>query len=226
MLEIVDPIFLAPSAYGPQGGARDQGVAMSTKLHINISQGIIDIEGDPDLVRAIYDDFKDQLLDAVKRVPPATAEPAPTLTPAENGGSANEASGKLKPKRRSPAKKKANGDEGASGIVADSPKLDKNLDTSRLGAFYGKYAPKNNSEKILIFVKFMVDELNIENPNTDQVYTCFKATGEKIPKVFAQAFYDTSSKFGYIDFRSSTDLPITIAGDNHFNHSLKKKGAE
>lgn len=36
---------------------------MTTKLHINISQGIIDVEGDPDLVRAIYDDFKDQLLD-------------------------------------------------------------------------------------------------------------------------------------------------------------------
>ena len=199
---------------------------MTTKLHINISQGIIDVEGDPDLVRAIYDDFKHQLLDAVKRVPPASAAPAPAPAPAENGESASEASGKSKPKRRTAAKKKANGDENASGVVADSPKLDKYLDTSGLGPFYGKYAPKNNAEKILIFLKFIVDELSIESPNTDQVYTCFKATGDKIPKAFAQAFYDTSSKLGYIDFRSPTDLPITIAGDNHFNHSLKKKGAE
>lgn len=203
---------------------------MTTKLHINISQGIIDAEGDPDLVRAIYDDFKDQLLDAVKRAPKASTATAtataPAPTPAENGDSTPEASGKPKPKRRTPTKKKANGEVSASGVVADSPKLDKNLDTSGLGAFYGKFAPKNNAEKILIFLKFMVDELGIENPNTDQVYTCFKAAGDKIPKAFAQAFYDTSSKLGYIDFRSSTDLPITIAGDNHFNHSLKKKGAE
>lgn len=199
---------------------------MTTKLHINISQGIIDVEGEPDLVRAIYDDFKEQLLEAVKRTPPASAPPAPSQSPTESVEGASEASGKPKPKRRAAPKKKANGDESASGVVADSPKLDKNLDTSGLGAFYGKYTPKNNAEKILIFLKFMVGELGIESPNTDQVYTCFKATGDKIPKAFAQAFYDTSSKLGYIDFRSSIDLPITIAGDNHFNHSLKKKGAE
>lgn len=199
---------------------------MTTKLHINLAQGIIDIEGDPDLVRAIYQDFKDQLLDAVTRAPPASAAPMPAPAPTGNSDNASDASGKPKPKRRAPAKKKANGDENVSGVVADSPKLDKNLDTSGLGAFYGKYVPKNNAEKILIFLKFMVDELGIESPNTDQVYTCFKATGEKIPKAFAQAFYDTSSKLGYIDFRGATDLPITIAGDNHFNLSLKKKVAE
>jgi hypothetical protein len=199
---------------------------MTTKLHINISQGILDVEGDPDLVCKIYNDFKEQLLDAVKRVPPASAAMAPPPMPTQNGESASEALSKSKPKRRTPAKKKANGDQNTSGIVADSPKLDKNLDTSGLGAFYGKYVPKNNAEKTLIFLKFMTDELGIESPNTDQVYTCFKATGDKVPKAFAQAFYDTSSKLGYLDFRSSTDLPITIAGDNHFNHSLKKKGAE
>lgn len=199
---------------------------MTTKLHINISQGIIDVEGDPDLVRAIYDDFKEHLLDAVKRVPAASPTSVPASTPTENGEGANEASNKSKPKRRTVAKKKVNGDENASGVIADSPKLDKNLDTSGLGAFYGRYAPKNNPEKILIFLKFMTEELKIESPNTDQVYTCFKATGDKIPKAFAQAFYDTSSKNGYIDFRTPTELPITIAGDNHFNRSLKKKGAE
>lgn len=199
---------------------------MTTKLHINISQGIVDVEGDPDLVRAIYDDFKERLLDAVKRTPPESSPTAPSSTPAENREGASGLSNKSRPKRRTVTKKKVNGDENVSGVVADLPKMDKNLDTSALGAFYGKYAPKNNPEKILIFLRFMIDELQINSPNTDQVYTCFKATGEKIPKAFAQAFYDTSSKNGYIDFRTSVDLPITIAGDNHFNHALKKKAAE
>ncbi|MCX8996498.1 hypothetical protein NOF55_05200 [Rhizobiaceae bacterium BDR2-2] len=199
---------------------------MTAKLHINISQGIIDVEGDPELVQAIYADFKEQLLESVKGVASAPAASVQEPVSSENGDAASGAANKPKAKRRAAAKKKANGDEGGSGVVADSPKLDKNLDTSGLGTFYGKYVPKNNAEKILIFLKFMTEDLKISNPNTDQVYTCFKATGEKIPKAFAQAFYDTSSKLGYIDFRSSTDMPITIAGDNHFNHTLKKKGAE
>lgn len=193
---------------------------MTTKLHIDISHGIIDIEGDPELVREVYADFKIQLLSGAN-----FARSTPVAAPATmSGGNGDEAppAPKQKAKRRVAAKKKANGDEGGSGVFADSPKLDKNLDTAGLGAFYGQFAPKNNAEKILIFLKFITESLHIESPNTDQVYTCFKATGDKIPKAFAQAFYDTSSKLGYIDFRSATDFPITIAGDNHFNHTLKK----
>lgn len=197
---------------------------MTAKLRINISQGVLDIEGDPDLVREIYADFKDQLLSKATFASPAPP-PVPPAPPGDADAGSSAAS-KPKAKRRVAPKKKTNGDEGGSGVLPDSPKLDKNLDTSALGAFYGQFAPKNNAEKILIFLKFMTETLNIDSPNTDQVYTCFKATGEKIPKAFAQAFYDTSSKHGYIDFRTSTDMPVTIAGDNHFNHTLKKKAAE
>lgn len=195
---------------------------MTTKLRIDVSQGLIDIEGDPELVREIYTDFKTHLLLGVKFT-------QPTPPGAAAGADSDEQSTpapKSRARRRPAAKKKANGDESGIGVVADSPKLDKSLDTSGLGTFYGQFVPKNNAEKILIFLKFMTESLNIESPNTDQVYTCFKATGDKIPKAFAQAFYDTSSKLGYIDFRSSTDLPITIAGDNHFNHTMKRKAAE
>lgn len=197
---------------------------MTTKLRIDVSQGLIDIEGDPELVREIYADFKTHLLSGVR-----FAQPAPPAVPGAAAGADTDDQTpppKSRAKRRPAAKKKTNGDERGSEVVADSPKLDKSLDTSGLGAFYGQFAPKNNAEKILIFLKFITDSLQIKSPNTDQVYTCFKATGEKIPRAFAQAFYDTSSKFGYIDFRSPTNIPIMIAGDNHFNHTLKRKSAE
>lgn len=38
---------------------------MTTKLHIDISQGVVDVEGDPELVREVYRDFCDQLLGKV-----------------------------------------------------------------------------------------------------------------------------------------------------------------
>lgn len=197
---------------------------MNTKLHINLSQGIIDIEGDPELVRSIYDDFKGQLLESLKSGNGASfAE--------EQGGSIateirNESPAKPKLKRRSSPKKKANGDEGSHGISPDNPKLDKQLDLAGLADFYNQFEPKNNFEKILIFLKFMTENLSIDSPNSDQVFTCFKSTGEKIPTAFAQALRDTSKKHGFIDYNSPIDMPITIAGENHFNHNLKRKASE
>ena len=192
---------------------------MTAKLHINISQGVLDIEGDPDLVREIYGDFKDRLLNKAAFAY-SLSNPAPPATPmdegVENGGAR-----KPKAKRRVVSRKKMESDEGGSGVLSDSPKLDKNLDTSSLGDFYSRFKPKNASEKILIFLKYITEEVGNEHPNTDQVFTCFKKAGERIPTAFKQAFHDTSSRHGYIDFNSATDIPITIAGDNHFNDMLK-----
>ena len=134
--------------------------------------------------------------------------------------------GKAKTKRRARVKDKAVDKEATRGVVIESPRLDKNLDTGGLEDFFAQFAPTNNSEKILTYLKFIVEELNIPSPNTDQVFTCFKATGQKIPEAFPQAFYTASSRHGFIDFKSASDISITIAGENHFNRKLKRKTAE
>lgn len=194
---------------------------MTAKLHINISQGVIDIEGDPDLVREIYADFREQLL-------------AGSMAPGQTRGEPDEADDaedtpkpRAKSKRKVAARKRTNGDEAGPSVNVDVPKLDRDLDTSKLAAFYGQYNPKNHSEKILIFLSFLIDELGVESPNTDQVYTCYIKANERVPKAFAQAFRDTSGKsFGYIEYKSGTELRITTAGANHFKFDLKKKDAE
>jgi hypothetical protein len=193
---------------------------MQTKLHINLTQGIIDVEGDVELVRAVYEDFKDQLSGRYLPVPQSANKitvPAASDVPTTSA----------KLRRRPSSRKKANSTEGLDvGISADSPKLDKTIDTSRLEEFYGQFVPSSIPEKILIFLKYLTDEVGISIPNTDQVYTCFKQVKEKVPKAFAQAFRDAASKRGFIDFNSATDIKITILGDNHFNFQLKRKGAE
>jgi len=187
---------------------------MSTKLHINLSQGIIDVEGDPEMVREIYADFKNQLLSspstqAPPNFPAAEAPPAPqTKAPAR--------------KKTQPKKSRQ---EDSPSISANAPQLDKNLDTSQLPAFYSQYAPKSHPEKILVFLKFLTDELGIASPNTDQVYTCYEKMNERIPKIFAQAFRDASGrKFGFIDYNSPSDIRLTTTGINHFKFDLKKNG--
>ena len=118
---------------------------MQTKLHINVPQGIIDIEGDPDLVREVYADFRDRLLDKLN----STSE-----NPMQDGSSVEEKKSPPKQKRRPPAKKAKQADADDNAINQDNPKLDKNLDLSQLRQFYDQYDPKNNSEKILVDLVF------------------------------------------------------------------------
>lgn len=197
---------------------------MTAKLHINISQGVLDIEGEPDFIRAIYDDFKEHLrAGGVTRTP--------LNDDAGEAESSEEATKpRTKPKRKVSAKKRGNGgngDDAGPSISPDSPKLDKNLDLSALQAFYDRYEATNNPQKILVFLKFMNDELGIDNPNTDQFYTCFEKVNARVPKVFSQAFRDASGRnFGFIDYNSATDIKITTVGNNYFKFDLKKKSAE
>ncbi len=194
---------------------------MQTKLHINLTQGIIDVEGDVELVKAVYEDFKDRLTGHLMPAPPPVENPA--TPPADAGSGAAP-----KTRKRAPARKKVKANDGGESTVnPDAPQLDKSLDTSKLAAYFGQYKVGNHPERVLVFLKFLIDELGIEQPNTDQVYTCYEAVNARIPKVFSQAFRDASGrKFGYIDYNSPTDIPITTVGSNHFKFDLKKKDAE
>ena len=190
---------------------------MQAKLHINIPEGVIDIEGTPELVREVYADLKSILLNSKDYSPKKASKGAAETNIAKPG----KVKRSVAPRKRTPVK------QDGTGIDARSPKLDKSLDTSRLGTFYNQFEPKNHPEKILIFLKFLVEELGIESPNTDQVYTCYQAANERVPKAFSQAFRDASGRnFGYIDYNSPTELLVTTAGSNHFRFDLKKKAAE
>lgn len=186
-----------------------------SKVHINMAEGIIELEGDSDFVLEIYKDFRDDLISRITAKGLASASQAtPASTPPLPA----------KPKKRAPQKKKINGETGTIGVNPDSPTLDKNLDTTGLQEFYGQFEPKNHPEKILVFLKFLIDHAGIESPNTDQVYTCYEAVKEKPAAAFAQAFRDTSSKKnGYIDYNSATDIKVTFIGNRHFDHELKRK---
>ena len=191
---------------------------MHAKLYINISEGVVEVEGDPEFVREVYADFKDRLLNGLDNTPE---------NPMPNGSSVETKKSSPKRKERSPAKKAAQADSNDSSIDPRNPKLDKNLDLSQLRDFFYQFEPKNNAEKILIFAKFLIDELKIDQPNIDQFYSCFIELKEKIPTAFEQAFRDTHGrKYGYIKYKSANDISVPIKGTNHFNDRIKRKNVE
>lgn len=194
---------------------------MTTKLLINLRQGIVEVDGDDALVREVYADFKAHLLSS------AIAPNGGDVDSDDEGPQKAEEKPKGKQKRRVAGKGKAVAEDSSPSIAADSPKLDKNMDTSELQKFYNQFEPKNHPEKILIFLLFMTEGLGIDSPNTDQFYTCYERVNERIPKIFSQAFRDASGrKFGFIDYNSPMDIKLTTTGRNHFKFDLKKKGNE
>lgn len=192
---------------------------MTSKVLINIHEGTIEVEGEADFVNEVYSDFKEHLIPMMKNSSNSTEDP-----PAREEKST---STKPKSKKRSTSRKTSTADTGAGGVNPDNPSLDKHLNTSGIDEFYKKYEPKNHAEKILIFMRFLKDVTGMETPNTDHIYTCYNAVGEKPAAAFAQSFRDTSSKKnGFIDYESANKISLTFIGNRHFDHDLKKKSAE
>lgn len=183
---------------------------MNTKLHIDVLQGIVNVEGEEAFVEKVYNDFMKKIDGKV--LVPANEKIAPIDANYQHVA-------------KLPVPKKAKKHNDAAGIKsADySPQLDKNLDLLKLDNFYSQYSPKNHPEKILVFLKFL-QTLGVDKFSADQVYTCYMRVKEKMPKAFIQAFRDAHGKtFGYINYVSPQEITLTIAGENHFNHGLTKK---
>ena len=187
---------------------------MQTKIHINLSEGVVDVEGDAQFVQEVYSDFKQRLLSA-------PSHSSLSATPPRTGGKVATRPVKQRNPQKEPRK------VGTADPDPANPRLDKDLDTSALKAFYAQFLAKSHPERVLLFLWFLTDELGIDAPNTDQVYTCYEAVDEKIPKAFAQAFHDASGRsYGYIDYNSPTEIRITTAGLNHYKFGLKTKSTE
>ena len=187
---------------------------MHTKLHIDISQGVIEVEGDSNFVREIYSDFRDNLLNNFK---------FPSAEPDKNKPVSRKDVKESKAKRKSPTKKGTKLEPDKSGIDADNPQLDKNLNTLELSEFYSQFEPKNHPERILIFAMYLTEKLGFETINSDQIYTCYKAAKVKFPEAFKQNIRNTHGRrYGYIDFKSFSEIKVTIIGENHFNSGIKR----
>jgi hypothetical protein len=188
---------------------------MPTKLHINLSQGVLDVEGEESFVKSIYEDFREEALKNFS----STAKPdqAPGATPQAPAGGGTGGT-----KKRAAGKKTSAGKTKSSDY---KPKFKSDLDLSGLKPFYDQFAPKNHSEKILIFAQFLSEQLGIDPCAADDIYSCYFTlkTDTRTPQAFVQALRDAQKHKGYINFNSLEDINVSIAGSNHFHQGLKRK---
>lgn len=175
------------------------------RLHINLAEGILEVEGKEEFVKKVYNDHKDKL-DNLKSIP----KTSPTTTKGFSDSKKDMVSKPPKNISRS-KRKKSNG----------TPSLNKDLHLekgdreSSLKDYYDKMNPTTNLEKNLIFVSYLEDVADMENIGLNQIYTCYRSVDTKIPTAFKQSIADTSSKkYGWLDTASFEDIKLSTLGRN------------
>ena len=106
---------------------------MPTKLNIDLSKGTVDVDGDEELVREIYRDFKEALLNskATTHGPTATTPAQPAETNNGQGG------GK---RRRRPTR--SNDSQSAKKAGEYTPQFNNELNLKGLAEFFDQYVPE------------------------------------------------------------------------------------
>jgi len=188
---------------------------VTTKLHINVHQGIVEAEGDEQLVREIYLDFKSEILALFQKA----ASVAPTKPTEVGGGQEAQNLGSKSQKKSKPKSStgKPKSPQKSSGASSYTPKLEHDTDTSGCLQFYNKYKPKSHSEHVLVFAKYL-QSIGLDTVTANQIYTCYVACKAPMPKAFLQAIRDAhSKKNGFVRYTSPDDISITHIGEGKLN---------
>ena len=190
----------------------------TTKLRIDLDQGIIEVEGEDSFVKAVYEDFKERLLSDIP------IEQKPRTGTKANGKTKSTPKAKLNTGNASKKKKSSKGS--ASGSIAKDLDLSGGGKVQRLKDFFGQYKVSSNFERNLIFVYYLQHKLKIKGITLDHIFTCYRDVGVKVPAALQQSLWDTTNRKGWLDTSSSENIRVTVPGMNFIEHDMTKSGAE
>lgn len=91
-----------------------------------------------------------------------------------------------------------------------------------LKEFFNLYNTKKTPELILIIVYYLERIASQQNIGENTIYTCYKNLGLPIPSI-RQALNNIHSRQGYINTSDFSNLTITVTGENHIEHNMKKQ---
>lgn len=188
---------------------------MSTaKLRIDISQGLLEVEGSDQLVREIYADFKDQLHGPTSSPTAKSTKPlGKTPSPKSDEGSTDQ---------RSSGRKKASSGGTQPSIVKDLDLSGKAKKVERLKDFHASFTINSNLERNLVFMYYLQHKIEVSPITPDHVFTCYRDVGVKVPTALVQSLRDTSNRRGWLDTANTNDLKVTVPGMNHLEHDIPK----
>ncbi|ESX23024.1 hypothetical protein [Mesorhizobium sp. LSJC264A00] len=198
---------------------------MTVKLRIDLSQGILEVEGEEDFVREIHKEFQSY---ASKPPPGATSRAAPEKEEGE-GEDSSEAvnTDQQQPlkKRKQARKQKTTVDGQASKNKAGSyqPAVLKELKLDGLKEYYQVYDPISHQEKVLIFGSYFKEEKNLPVFTANHLFTCYRVLNEKPPGAFLQVIRDTSAKKSWLNYVDTDNISVVHIGETYLAHDMRRK---
>jgi hypothetical protein len=85
--------------------------------------------------------------------------------------------------------------------------------------------PRSNDERSLLAVHFLRDLPSVDKVSVDHVYTVYKHQGWKVPTNLRNQLQVIASTKGWLDTSDGDDIKVTVRGENHVEHDMKKQAA-
>lgn len=225
---------------------------MTTKLKIDLADGVLEVEGSEAFVKAIYNDFKAHFI----------GEEAVTEDlgrPKRRRRSSRKSSAKTKAKEQKPSppaakpeldksplktqefpiqKSEATPEPEAAATNDSDPKskestrkgysLISDLDLSgvndhpSLVEFMDAKFPITNEERNLVFSHYLENIINLKTIKADHIYTCYRAVKIRAP-LDLEASLQSTGKRRWIKITKAGKLTVTPAGKKYVEEQLPKK---
>lgn len=179
---------------------------MDAKLHIDLAQQTLQVEGSEEFVREIYGDFKDRLSTLGQEVQSKTKRTIKSKIAQPPSGI-----------RKSRTAKETH-------ILVKELDLAAKGDKPSLKDFFARYKTSSNFERNLIFVYYLQNIVKVTPITSNHIFTCYRDVGTRVPGAFNQSLRDTASQKGWIDTSSLDDIKLTTQGINYIELDMAKAG--
>ena len=215
---------------------------MTTKLKIDLSEGVLEVEGSESFVKAIYNDFKAHFIEdevdevslkpkrgrrtkvtaKVAKVSPP--EPATKPTPPEPTPDASKPI--TEPPEPAPSQPAAE-----PTVVSEKPSYNfiKELDLSAadghpsLVEFMDAKFPITNEERNLVFLHYLQNMLKLKSITVDHVYTCYRAAKIRAPLDIEGSLQSAINRRRWVKITKTGKISVTPAGKRYVEKNLPKK---
>jgi hypothetical protein len=162
--------------------------------------------------------------EAIPEAEPEEEVPEPGAADPGDGTSAS-AEKRRRRQAKAPASKAGGAKSAARAKLGAAPTLDKALDLRPKGKqsfkdFVDEKKPATVSERNAVAVYYLEKVAAVGKVNVNQVYTCFKEAGWRLPAYPRNALQVTASTKGWINTSDMDDMTMSPRGENFVEHDL------
>ncbi len=197
---------------------------MNTKLRIDLSQGLLEVEGSETFVKTIYNDFKHHFVPT----PPSAetvAEERPKRTRTRKRSTNSPAAAQTEPagdgSEATSSKTKATRTQTYEIIV------DLDLGASKrhpsLVDFMDAKVPITNDERNLVFTYYLQKSLNLSEITPNHIYTCYREAKIRAP-INIESSLKTTAKLGWLVVEGDGNrVSLSGEGTTYVEQNLPKR---